>query len=113
MMHFAEIDSNNVVVRVIVCDSKDWCESILGGTWVRTYRNTPRKNYAGPGYIYYPDAENFSSPRPYPSWNLNTDTYNWEAPVPRPEGCCEWDEGNATWNLKQYPMALSEEMQEG
>ena len=103
MSHFAEIDSNGVVVRVIVCESKDWCESNLGGTWVRTYPDTLGKNYAGPGYIYHPVAENFSPPSPYPSWNLNTETYQWEAPVPRPEGYYEWDEETVTWKTKQDP----------
>jgi len=106
MVHYAEIDpASNIVLRVIVCDSKEWCERNLGGTWVRTYYSTPGKNYAGQGYIYYPDHENFSAPQPYPSWTLNTTTFLWEPPVPYPQFDTEsdrivsydWDESTRTW----------------
>jgi hypothetical protein len=72
MAHFAELDSNNVVLRVIVVDNKDtsdafgnekeyigaaFCERILGGTWKQTsYNGTFRGKYAGVGYTY--DAVN-------------------------------------------------------
>ena len=65
MAHFAELDSNNVVLRVIVVDNKDtadaagvekehigaaFCERLLGGRWVQTsYNGNKRKNYAGIG----------------------------------------------------------------
>jgi hypothetical protein len=97
MVHFAEIDATNKVLRVIVCEHKEWCESRLGGTWVRTFYSTPGKNFAGQGFIYYPEAENFSAPQPYPSWILNTETYRWEAPVERPEGDYMWDEETTSW----------------
>jgi len=102
MVHFAEIDVNNKVLRIIVCEHKEWCESRLGGTWVRTYYSTPGKNFAGKGYIYYPEAENFSAPQPYPSWILNTETYRWEAPVPRPEDGqrYKWDEETTSWAIQ-------------
>ena len=71
----------------------------MGGTWVRTYYSTPGKNFAGQGSIYYPEAENFSAPQPYPSWVLNTETYKWEAPVARPKGDYVWDEETTSWVL--------------
>ena len=100
MVHYAEINpQTNVVLRVIVCESKEWCESRLGGTWVRTYYSTPGKNFAGQGFVYYPEAENFSAPQPYPSWILNTETYVWEAPEPRPDDGerYSWDEETTSW----------------
>lgn len=78
MAHFAELDSNNVVLRVIVVDNKDtadaygvekeyigaaFCERILGGTWKQTsYNGNFRGKYAGIGDKY--DATNnvFVSP---------------------------------------------------
>jgi hypothetical protein len=100
-MHFAEINpSTNEVLRVIVCDSKAWCEQNLGGTWVRTYYSTPGKNYAGQGYIYYSEKENFSTPQPYPSWTLD-DNLKWQAPVPYPTDTNEphtWDEATQSWS---------------
>ena len=93
MVHFAEIDpTTNIVKRIIVCDSKEWCEKTFGGTWIRTYYRTEGTNFAGIGWTYHPDRDNFSSPQPYPSWTLD-DQCNWQPPVARPEG-----EGLYTWN---------------
>lgn len=49
MSYFAEIDSNKRVLRVIVCDSREWCEQRLGGTWVETTAEDAQKQYAGIG----------------------------------------------------------------
>lgn len=99
MVHYAEIDpSFNVVKRVIVCDTKEWCEQNLGGTWVRTYYNTLGKNYAGQGYIYHPDMDNFSPPQPFPSWTLN-ESCIWTPPIPYPQdgNMYQWDETLQQW----------------
>lgn len=99
MNHFAEIDTiTNVVMRVIVCDTQEWCEKNLGGTWVKTYNNIENKNYAGIGYIYYPEYQNFSPPKPYSSWILNSNL-NWESPIPYPNDGrnYKWDENTNTW----------------
>jgi hypothetical protein len=107
MAHFAEINDDNIVVRVIVADDKEWCENNLGGAWVQTSYNTCagehtqggvplHKNYAGIGMIF--DGTGFHSPQPYSSWTLNNDTYLWEAPTPRPEGLnWNWNEENQEW----------------
>lgn len=95
-MHYAEINpQTNEVLRVIVCDSKEWCESNLGGTWVRTFYNTEGKNYAGQGYIYHEDKDNFSVPQPFPSWTLD-ESLRWVPPVPRPD-----DGQRYTWNEEE------------
>ena len=65
--------------------SESSCENSLGGTWVHTYYSAPGKNGADLGSIYYPEAENFSPPQPYPSWIFNTDTYQWDPPVSQPD----------------------------
>ena len=108
MAHFAEV-VDNIVTRVIVADTKEWCEANLGGTWVQTSYNTLgnvhalggtplHKNYAGIGFTW--DGVGFSGPRPFDSWTLNLNTYIWEAPVPMPveEGKrFTWDEATQTW----------------
>lgn len=107
MAHFAEINDEGVVLRVIVADTKEWCEANLGGEWVQTSYNTYagehklggiplHKNFAGIGCIF--DGIGFHSPQPFPSWVLNPDTYLWEAPVPKPEGLYwNWNEENQEW----------------
>lgn len=93
MAHYAKLN-NGIVEQVIVADTKEWCESVLGGEWVQTSYNTRggvhtqgatplRKNYAGVGYTYNTERDAFIPPQPYPSWTLNEETCLWEAPIPR------------------------------
>ena len=115
MAHFAELDANNVVLRVIVVGNKDtadangvekehigaaFCERLFGGTWKQTsYNGNIRKNYAGIGYTYNPSIDAFVPPKPYASWVLNNDTAQWEAPTPMPTDGkrYSWDEANLSW----------------
>ena len=115
MAHFAELDENNVVKRVIVVANKDtadadgnekesigvaFCQKLLGGNWKQTsYNGNIRKHYAGIGYKYDPVLDAFISPKPYPSWVLDADTAQWKAPVPMPEGeeMYAWDEKAGNW----------------
>ena len=108
MAHYANVE-NGIVTQVIVADSKEWCESNLGGTWVQTSYNTIggvnnrpggvalHKNYAGIGYTF--DGIGFAAPQPYPSWSLNSDSYLWEAPTPMPTDGkrYNWDEDTTSW----------------
>jgi hypothetical protein len=96
-MQVAKLE-NNIVLEVIVSDTVEWCIDTFGGEWVRTYYNQEGKNFAGVGFIYYPDKDNFSSPQPYPSWTLDADCL-WQPPVPYPtDGCLwTWDEQTLTW----------------
>ena len=103
MAHFAEIDSNNKVLRVIVvadeheANGAQWCNNLLGGTWIQTsYNNRIRKQYAGVGYTYDADADEFVAPQPFPSWSLD-DNNDWQAPTPKPEGSFIWDEETLAW----------------
>jgi hypothetical protein len=53
MAHFAEINTDNKVLRVIVADTKEWCEENLSGTWVQTsYNATFGNKFAGIGDTY-------------------------------------------------------------
>ena len=115
MSHFAEIDSNNIVLQILIGNDNfpneghDWFVENLGGTWVKTSRNTQggvhklggipfRKNYAGVGYTF--DGVGFASPTPYPSWLLDSETYLWNAPIPMPtDGMWSWNEDKKSWDL--------------
>lgn len=88
----------NIVQQVLVADSVEWCVINLGGQWVHTYDNTAGYNFAGVGFTYHPDKDNFSSPQPYESWTLD-DYCIWQPPVPYPsnEGLYTWDEQLKQW----------------
>jgi len=114
MAHFAELDENNIVLRVIVVGDEDtadedgneseaigvaFCQNLLGGTWVQTsYNNNMRKQYAGIGFTYDLDADVFISLQPFPSWSLDDD-HDWQPPTPHPDdgNPYVWDEDSQTW----------------
>lgn len=106
MAHWAELDKNNIVLRVTVGDNNDpngdegyqWLVDNLGGTWVQTsYNHNFRKQYAGIDYTYDATNDVFIVPQPYPSWSLD-DNFDWQPPIPRPEGIgWYWDEEELTW----------------
>jgi len=132
MAHWAELDSNNVVTRVLVGDNNDpagdegyqWLIDNLGGTWVKTsynavagkwrnpetneITNNPgfRKNYAGIGYTYDSQRDAFISPKLYDSWVLNEDTCIWEAPVAYPNDgkLYTWNEEALNWVQVEVPL---------
>jgi hypothetical protein len=97
MASFAEINENNVVLRVIAVHNNElldennveqeakgiaFCQGLFGGRWIQTsYNNNIRKNYAGIGYIYDVVNDAFIAPKPvcgHPELILNTNTYRWE-----------------------------------
>jgi hypothetical protein len=112
MAHFAEIDENGVVLRVLVVPDAEenrgqefLADDLgLGGTWVQTsYNARIRKNYAGIGMSYDSERDAFIAPKPYESWILNEDTCQYEAPTPRPDSVdgeiWTWNEENLEWEL--------------
>jgi len=99
----AELGDGEKVMRVIVCNDLDWPRRNLGGRWVETYMGNPNHNYAGQGYTYHADKDNFSSPQPYPSWTLDN-KLEWQSPVPMPNDgkLYQWDETARVW--KEYGL---------
>lgn len=102
MSHFAEIDNDNIVQRVIVAEQDFINSGAVGDSfrWIQTsYNNNFRKNYAGVGYTYDKTRDAFIPPKPYPSWLLNEDTCLWDAPIPRPDDdkMYQWDEDTTSW----------------
>lgn len=117
MSHFAQIE-NNQVVRVIVAEQDFINLGVVGdpASWRQTSYNTRgnvhygadgqpddgvplRGNFAGVGFIYDPANDVFYQPQPYPSWQLNTLTWLWEAPIPMPNDGQRytWDENTQNW----------------
>ena len=118
MAHFAELDNNNVVLRVVVvgndCVPSD--EHIDGETWCVNFFKTPnwkqtsynhnfRKQYAGIGYVYDNAKNKFISPKPYASWALDAND-DWQAPVIYPTDTTDkiisWDEDNLRWTAEDH-----------
>ena len=115
MAHFAKIDENNIVTQVVVVDNKDTAdasgvekehigaahlEKILGGTWKQTsYNGNMRKNYAGIGYTYDAARDAFIPVKPYPSWVLDENTCQWQAPITMPQDgkMYAWNEESISW----------------
>jgi hypothetical protein len=106
MAHFAELNENNIVLRVLVTDNDfpnegyDWLVENLGGTWVQTsYNATIRKNFAGVGFTYDSERDAFIAPQPFPSWILDEDTCRWIPPVEYPTDgkIYSWDEDSLSW----------------
>ena len=109
MAHFAELDSNNIVLRVIVISNNDvtdlsteaeeYVANLVGsGTWKQTsYNHKFRGKYAAIGDTYDSDKNAFISPQPYPSWSLDSNDI-WQPPISvpsdhsPPEKVYIWDE---------------------
>jgi hypothetical protein len=127
MAHFAEIDYENKVIHVSVVRNEDildengnesedvgieFLKSIFGTStrWIQTsYNGNFRCRYAGNGMVYNVEHDVFVQEQPYPSWILNTGTFDWESPTSEPElteeqkesgSYYEWNEETQEWELK-------------
>ena len=115
MAHYAFLDANNVVVKVITGVDETVIQNGVGGSseaWEQFYENQEwhsgltckrtsynhniRKQYAGIGYTYDADADVFVAPQPFGSWTLDTN-HDWQPPTPKPEGNYSWNEAELMW----------------
>ena len=118
MAHFAELDNNNVVLRVVVVgndcvpsdehvDGETWCINFFkGGIWKQTsYNHNFRKQYAGIGFTYDAAKNKFIGPQPHASWSLDAND-DWEAPVTYPTDTTDkiisWDEAGQKWTATDH-----------
>lgn len=118
MAHFAELDNNNKVLRVIVINNeviKDsnnqeqedlgiaFCKSLYGENtiWKQTsYNGNFRKRMAGINGTYDADNDVFISYNPFSSWSLDSN-FSWKAPVDYPTDGKDygWNEDNLQWEV--------------
>ena len=111
MAHYAKVE-NTLVTQVIVAEPEffDTFVDSSPGEWIQTSYNTHggvhsddgvalRKNYAGVGFTYDSVRDAFIPPQPFPSWTLNEDTCQYEAPVAYPDDdkMYNWDEATTNW----------------
>jgi len=118
MAHFAELDNNNIVLRVIVVNDKDtqdqngveveaigkeFLTNTYGGNWVQTsINNRIRKRFACIDHVYDSVKDVFIPQQIYPSWTLNNVTHDWDPPVTKPGDpkhirTWEWREEQQLW----------------
>lgn len=113
MAHFAELDENNIVLRVIVINNSEimdndgneseekgilFCNQLFQGKWIQTSYNARfRGKYAGVGDKYDPIQDIFIAPQPFPSWI--SDGSHWKSPVSKPEDgkLYLWNEMELNW----------------
>jgi len=110
MALWAEIDSNNVVLRVTVGNDNEpdggyqWLLDNLGGTWIQTYEtNAIRGTYAGIGYSYNATEDIFITPQPYPSWIRSGSFWNAPIPMPADDKMYSWNEDELSWEELVLP----------
>src|SRR6056300_1971283 len=129
MAHFAELNSTNEVLRVVVISNDDvdsnggelsseaetFVSTIVpysenGTAWKQTsYNHNFRKHYAGIGDTFDSSKNKFIKPKPYPSWSLDSND-DWQAPVTYPTVTeidselvlINWDEDNQKWLGSTY-----------
>jgi hypothetical protein len=95
MAHFAELDENNIVLRVVVVSNEmlleagqeseakgiAFCKQLFGEDtiWMQTsYNGSKRKNYAGIGFVYDQTRDAFIAPQPEgDGWTLDEELCIW------------------------------------
>tara|TARA_E500000305_G_C3986391_1_gene219610 strand:+ start:272 stop:736 length:465 start_codon:yes stop_codon:yes gene_type:complete len=131
MATFAEIDNDNIVLRIIKVDDAEapnpntgeqYCNTLFGGNWRQCSYNTSgnvhgeggtpfRKNMPAIGWIWDSEKNGFVEPQPYDSWTLNDDTCLWDPPIARPSTQDAggvfvygntWIEATQRWEATEY-----------
>ena len=107
MSHFAEIDNDGIVQRVIVAEQDFINSGAVGDSfkWVQTsYNHNFRKQFAGIGCKYDKNKDIFIAIQPFPSWVLDENS-DWKAPVAEPNETVngipihyKWNEDNQEWH---------------
>jgi hypothetical protein len=119
MAHFAQLDENNIVTRVLAVDNKDvgdlpfpesepvgvaFLQQLFPGTqWVQTsYNDQFRARFAGVGHVFdasWGDVGGFRTESPFPSWTLDPASFDWVSPIPMPDDgkLYMWRERDQMW----------------
>tara|TARA_B100002019_G_C21104715_1_gene515331 strand:- start:101 stop:508 length:408 start_codon:yes stop_codon:yes gene_type:complete len=123
MAHFAQLDENNVVTKVILVGNDDtsdlngveaesigvaFCQKHHGvdTNWKQTsYNGNMRVRYASVGDSYNAELDAFVPEQPWASWILDNATANWVSPIGAAPGLTfsEVSAGaNYTWDESAY-----------
>lgn len=115
MPHFANVVDGKVL-QVLAITQEVVDSGAFGdpSNWIQTSYNTRggvhygpdgnpdggiplRKNYAGIGFTYDSVHDAFIPPKPFQSWTLDMETFEWRAPIEPPS-----DDKNYMWDEKDY-----------
>lgn len=119
MAHFAELNQDNTVIRVVVINNAvlddngtesetlgiTHCKSLYGQdtTWKQcSYNGNFRWRMACPGLKYDADNDGFYAPKPYDNWVWNDTNKKFQPPVAYPgddNNMYYWDQDNTQWVL--------------
>lgn len=97
--YFAQIDNDNIVTHVAVVE-QDFLEANperYPGRWVETFVDNPHKCYAGLGYEYLEDEQDFRPAQPYPSWTWMNKIWDPPTPYPTDGEQYRWSEEDLAW----------------
>ena len=116
MAHWAELDENNIVLRVAVTSNEhpdegyQWLIDNLGGRWLKTSYNTARGvhllggtplrwHYASIGDTYDEELDAFIQPCVFKGWIFDKEQMDWFPPKPQPDsGFWEWNNDLEDWS---------------
>ena len=111
MAHFAELDDNNTVLRVIVVHNNEAPTEAKGieflktifpniSNWKQTSYNAKfRKHFAEVRAKYDEDLDAFIPPCNFKSWTFNKNKCMYEAPIPKPKCLARWNEDKFKWEI--------------
>ncbi len=102
MSHFAKLDKDNIVTKVIVAEQDFINSGAVGDSflWIQTsYNNNFRKQFAGIGDTYDKVNDVFILPQPYESWSLDAN-FDWQPPTAKPDDgkMYTWNEDTKSWD---------------
>lgn len=99
MIRYAELDSSNKVINIIV--GTDASVQSLPGKFIKMdIDSNPSRKETCIGGDYNPDRDMFILPQPWPSWILNEENLEWESPVgdkPSDGKKYNWNEDSGSW----------------
>ena len=108
MSHWAELNQDNKVIRVLVGDNNDpagdegyaWLIDNLGGTWIKTsYNATIRGKFAAIDDSYNLEEDIFVSPQPFASWIREGSFWNSPVVYPTDGKIYKWNENELQWDI--------------
>ena len=115
MKQFAMLDEQDFVQQVILIDSAqcldengnfseekgiEQCKLLYGENSKWAFSDPTgvfRKNYALSNYRFDRKLNAFIPPQPFANWSFNTETLEWDSPIPRPGPNYEWNHETNQW----------------